>query len=1180
MQKRIRQLAMGRLQQVEPALSLTPEKVEIAVLEGQDYQGSFKIQVTNHQKIRGLVYTSNPYMECLTPEFEGEEIEIRYEFHSGGFVEGDIQKGEFCIICNQVEYNLSFVVSVIGLYAESSVGKIRNLEDFTRLAQADYREAYRIFISPAFRYILSKNERQQRLYYEGLGRGQATMSNMEEFLVAVEQKSPVTFVVEENAPEFGRMNENQKERVFVRKNGWGFLGFEVHADGDFLKAERTFYTSEDFVGSICEVSYYIDMERLHAGKNYGRLIFENAYQKESYCIVVNMGDTAGEQQRTLHRQKQQALAELTGLYLNYRMKKMGGGLWAVKTIELLDHLLAMEPEQDWYRLMKVQAYIVSGQRQEAEWLLDEWKKTNQESHTPLYAYYLYLCTLYQREESYVNRVTEQIEKIYRKSGQDVRVFWILLFLKEEYCVNPGKRLRAIASRVQDGADSPFFYVELYDLFWQQPGLLVRLEDTELKTMYWAMRHDGLTAAMSRQIALLAGNCHGYDPRLYRLMCYCYAKYEQEEMLTALCTYLVRGQRFEPDKHEWFARGVEADLRIAGLNEAYLVTMDAQELIRIPKVVQMYFQYNSNLPYRQKAALIANIILHKEEDREGYERYRRIMEEFALGQIAEGHMDDNLAIIYTELLEQGDIQKPMAHQLSKVLFTYRMNCFSSRAVCMYVIHRQLQTVQKIPLVHGKAFFQLYTKDYAIILEDAQGNRYVKGIPYQIERLIRPRQYYKECMEYAPEEENYLLYHFRERWKSRMLLPEDGPFFYRFLECEHLRPEFRSILCPEAVDFYDRQQDQEMVCSLLKHCDMTFLNRKTRAYMMEQMIRRQLYDQAYQNVREYGFLGIAPESLVALCNYEIDQMDEESDDFLIMLCENTFRSRKYSSQMLQYLCRYYLGPTRLMAQIWEAAREFEVDVYDLEERLLVQMLYTTEFVDQIQQIYENHKKRGMTRLLRDAYCNYFSHYYFVREGIGMESLVLELRQRYLDKEPLTDIMKLALLYGMTEQHIIGGDRVNTKIAEELLRQLLDQQMYFDFYRGLPEELLYRYQLFDRRFVEYRSTPGMEVLIHSGKQGDFVQEEMTEMYPGIYVKEYILFFGEEVQYYISEESGHGMNVTESGSICERELCSSEQQSRYDLLNQMSFELSMQDYEAVDRIMRQYELLQQHNEHCYRLM
>lgn len=109
LRRRIQRLAAGKFEQEQPVLSLSEEKIEIEVLEGQDYTGEFVIEVSNHVPVKGLIYSSNPYMECLTPEFEGEEVRIGFQFHSEGFRVGDIQKGEFCIICNQLEYSLSFV---------------------------------------------------------------------------------------------------------------------------------------------------------------------------------------------------------------------------------------------------------------------------------------------------------------------------------------------------------------------------------------------------------------------------------------------------------------------------------------------------------------------------------------------------------------------------------------------------------------------------------------------------------------------------------------------------------------------------------------------------------------------------------------------------------------------------------------------------------------------------------------------------------------------------------------------------------------------------------------------------------------------------------------------------------------------------------------------------------------
>ena len=75
MRRRIQRLAAGKFEQEQPVLSLSEEKIEIEVLEGQDYTGEFVIEVSNHVPVKGLIYSSNPYMECLTPEFEGKKSE-------------------------------------------------------------------------------------------------------------------------------------------------------------------------------------------------------------------------------------------------------------------------------------------------------------------------------------------------------------------------------------------------------------------------------------------------------------------------------------------------------------------------------------------------------------------------------------------------------------------------------------------------------------------------------------------------------------------------------------------------------------------------------------------------------------------------------------------------------------------------------------------------------------------------------------------------------------------------------------------------------------------------------------------------------------------------------------------------------------------------------------------------
>ena len=221
MRKRIQTLARGEFEYARPLLSFSTDKVDIEVLEGKDYTGDFVITSANRVPMRGVVYTSDARMECLTPQFEGEEVRIRYQFHSNGLVEGDIQKGEFFIICNQGEYNLSFVASISKLYAETSVGRVRSLNDFLSLAKESGTEAYHLFYSKNFKNIIKRDEKRQRLLYEGLSKGATSSQKVEEFLVGIQKKQAVEITLEQQDAEYYDVTESRKEMLTLRKSQWG-----------------------------------------------------------------------------------------------------------------------------------------------------------------------------------------------------------------------------------------------------------------------------------------------------------------------------------------------------------------------------------------------------------------------------------------------------------------------------------------------------------------------------------------------------------------------------------------------------------------------------------------------------------------------------------------------------------------------------------------------------------------------------------------------------------------------------------------------------------------------------------------------------------------------------------------------------------------------------------------------
>ena len=754
MRKRIQQLANGKFDNNGPKLSLSTEKIELEALEGKDETGSFVITSTNQVKMRGIIYSSNPRMECLTPQFEGEEVRIRYQFHSEGLIEGDIQKGEFFIVCNQGEYNLSFVVSISRLYADSSFGKIKNLDDFCRLAKENYDEAYRLFYSSNFKNLI--REDKDRILYEGLRMQPQSALVVETFLIASHHKKKVEVAFEETEKSFYGVQEQQKEQLEIQKPQWGAVRIHVSSDADFLIPGKQIITENDFIGSTCFYEYYIDADAMHAGKNFGRLCFELPDQSFLYTVTASCKEREEEREVSEHREAGQARTELMQLYIDYRLKRIVTGVWAKSSVELLDHLAILEPEEPMHRLMKAQALLINRQKQEASWILTDYKRECLDRTTPVWGYYLYLCTLMEREESYVDRLAEEIEQIFHHYPDDSMLFWILLFVKDEFYRNNSRRFKAIEQWIGRGCHSPYLYLEAYYLIWQDPYLLSGLNDFTLKILGWAAKQDAISKDIALQVRNLLPEQREYQKKWYPVLEKCYEADPSEEMVAAICTYLIRGQQFAPRYHIWYERGIDSEIRITNLYEAFLISMDPNEVTAIPKMIQLYFQYNSGLSYRHMAVLYVNIIAAKEKQPDVYHKYRRNMEQFALAQMEAGHMDDNLAVIYREILPVSILNEELAHKAAEVLFVHKLCCENRGIAKAYILHWQLKAPQVVTLTNGCGYFKAYSKDYTVILCDTGGNCYTDD--YQDEALLQPENYLEKCMELAPEELSYLLYYF--------------------------------------------------------------------------------------------------------------------------------------------------------------------------------------------------------------------------------------------------------------------------------------------------------------------------------------------------------------------------------------------------------------------------------------
>ena len=1180
MRRRISQIAKGKFEYAKPVLAFSEDQLNLMVIEGKEVTGDFIIRSDNHIPVRGVVYSTNPRMECLTPQFEGDEVKIRYQFNSSGLLENKTEDGIFAIICNGCEYSIPYKITVMKHYPESSIGTIRNLYDFSCLAKENWSEAYQLFYHSVFSNIISDKEIKEMMVYKGIISAKPSNQNLEEFLIGIRKKEQIDFTLDKSNEKYYEVRESFKEIVNIKKSTWGYIEIKVETDCDFIKFTKNRIVTDDFMGSIYQFDYYIDVDKLHSGHNYGKIYFTSPY--ESKCVEIFADKEAyKEDTGSTFREIQEYRVGIMELYQAYRLKKIVTGVWANETIEILNSLHGLEPDNKMYLLMKAQALIINRQRQEAEWILDDFKRVYHDKKSPTWGYYLYLMTLMEREPSYVDKMTYEIEMIFRENPDSVLLFWILTFLKEEYYNDNSRKLKAIEYWVLKGYATPFLYIEAFYLIWQDPYLLSKLDTFEIRVLRWAAKQHALTKDLAMQIFHIVEMSKGFNPVIYELMCDAYEVDSRPENVGIICSYLIKGQIYGEKYFHWYELGIELELRITGLYEAYVISMDERRVTPIPKIIQMYFQYESTLPYEKTAVLYNNIIASKESNPDMYNKYRKIMGTFAMEQVEMGHMDDNLAVVYDDMLDLGFINREISRDLANIIFTNKLVVFDENMVKAIIYQRQMKEPQIVQIKDSCAYFQLFSNEYVILFENNRGQRFVGSVTYQLQKLMDSDKYIDKCIEFSPDEINYVIAKFNTKQSYLTFNESDEQFFPRIIFGEEISDEYKALMIPEVMRYYQGTSDTDTVKEFLANIDYGKLSIGSRKYLMDMLIWYKMFDLAYDKIQEYGIEQVGSGAKATLATYLIEKNENEEDEFLIKLSLQSFMEKQNNEKIILYLINYYNGPTYIMVNIWKAAREYNLDTFELEERILVQMMYSDVILDDANMIFERYYETGGRELIVLAFITECAHRYFVNE-INTSSLIFEIiQERYLSRMELNDACKLGLLRYISELTI--RSKVQYRIEDELLSEYTCRNMNFAFFKKLDHELVMKYYLYDKVFLEYRANPESHVVLHYSRDEDgeeFVAEDMPDVYDGIFVKQFVMFFGETLQYYITEEYNNQVEVTESSRIMNNDMYSIKDKSRYNLINQMLISTTLQDEASLYQNMKQYDGLDEVTKRVFKIL
>lgn len=1155
-------------------LEFSESRIEIRISAGEDYEGSFHLFGDPGKITKGFLHTSDDRMECLTKQFSGAGEEIGYRFHGKGMEAGDVLQGNFYVVSNQGEYMLPFVVMVSQQMLGTSMGAIKNLFHFANLAKGDWAEAVQLFYDPGFEVLFEGSDRKYKGLYRGLSKYYGNERNVEEFLIAIHKKQTTNYIIDEDKLRIDDVTDGVgRHEVLLTKNGWGYTRLQVEIRGEFLSVDKAVLSDDDFLGDRCLFYYYVDKDKLHRGINFGSLRFYNSFMEVSVPIEVRWEDEEYKQ-GTARRRKQELLVRIMEYYGAFRMKKISTRTWLAKNYEIMEEWTDADDADPEPKLYRAHLLITEGRTNEAGGMLDQARNAilqSRDMDNAIWCYYLYLSTLRGKDEHYVNKIAEEVAASYEKDAGNWRLGWLLLYLSPEYGLSYVKKWMFIKQQFTRGCCSPVFYIEALLLIKAEPSLFMELGDFEMQMLRYAARHELMTDEIIMQLHYLVPRVQGIPQGLLGVLKKSYDMRPDAETLHNICTLLIRENRRGSGDFPWYAAGVEENLRITKLYEYYMYSLDMNELIKLPKVIYMYFAYHNNLDWIRSGYLYASLVQNRDSLPDLYEKERFHIQEFVIRMIQRGLIDQNLAFLYKKVITGDVMLEEAGEKLAPLLFSARIRTADKRMRKLVLLYNRELAEKSFILSEGEAIVPLYGEEYTLLLEDGDGNRYMPDESFAVERLYVDDTLLMKAQMRDVKTISLQMY----LCGVHAAITEDTIRRYESLiASDEVSTDYKRTVIPGMAQYYYDHDNMEELDAFLENVQPFLLDAARRGEIIRYLVLREKQEKALEWIRTYGVNGIDPKILMRLCSRIISSSNQLEDKTVAAVCFYAFQKGKTDAVTLEYLMEYYQGSTKILRDIWKTASQKGMDVHNFSERILLQMLYTGCFVGEAADIFAACIERDADILLEKAFLSQCSYDYFVKDKVTEPLAFEELGRLMRLGEQVQRICVLAYLryYAENRRKLRGEDK---KTVYNCLQGLVEDGILLPCFLEYTDICPFMRRFSDKTMLEHRTKPGRKAFLYYLFEADTGEEyrktEMKEIYEGIFSSMFVLFFGEKLLYYISEEyedeNGRREEITGSGSISCGEMDSDVRGGRYHMLNDIVIAEALQDYDTLDQMLLEYE-------------
>lgn len=732
MRKKIQDIVKGKFEYNLPKL-IVEERVTFEVLENETYTGTFSISSETGECIRGLITCTHPYMDCKIKSFDDAAVDVEFTYHAVGIEAGTKDKGEFVIASSSGEYVIPFEASVTRYYHDSSIGKVKTINDFANLAKLNWEEALKVFSSKFFADILDE---KSKLLYKGLCYRYTTAHELEEFLVGIGKKTRIQFSIDKPERNLGRIREDYEDTIRIFKSGWGHLDIQIATDAPFIKLKDNHILASHFTGRDTEIPFTVCVDELHAGKNYGTIVLRTPFQKHTVDICVQKtGSLRPDAKESARKYNQHAYALLTKKYIDYKLGHFPESVWIAETLEMFDKMIERDPSNRMNFLLKCHMLLLQEKAEDAAWILEDAAYGIKDKQSVEWCYTQYLLHQIEPKENRKILLAADVKKAHQNHKDNLLVFLLLLATDGNLNADAEFRYAVIKDYLAESC-SPIVYYEAYEILKENPTFLKEMDDTDIRICYWIAKQKLLDNNLIAAILDAATKVRTFHNRYFWVLGRCYKLTKEEACVRIICTYLITNNRFGEEYLNWFARGLESKMRIAGICEAYMQSWRRTDG-DIPEVVLNYFSTRTLLPAIYKCRLYAYVVRNKDRLGTMVDAYRGFILPFLEEELKKNHMNDELAEIARYVKTQ--IGPDHWREINQNCTNVEKVISSNAAFVNIAVYQQgLDSYQKAPITQSVSYVHLYSDVYQVLFEDAYGYRYYVKDGYRVNKMF-PREW---------------------------------------------------------------------------------------------------------------------------------------------------------------------------------------------------------------------------------------------------------------------------------------------------------------------------------------------------------------------------------------------------------------------------------------------------------